>query len=287
MAGVVAKFISKRVLKETAGNQFGIDDPYFESVPATRLDGTPNGKVKKVRKALPPGLSEHDAQILTKVKRRAYRLDMSFGSFMGLKFGWGSVIGLFPIAGDVVDALLAAMVVRTARQIEGGLPFQIWAWMYVLVIIDLIAGLVPFVGDIADAVILANTRNAVALEDYLRKKGKKNLRASKLPVPDVDPSDPNEFDRFNAESPVHASSRAAAGARRQAQAETSAGQSQRADHLPQQSGVEKTRQSRPSQPSQPAQARVHDDRRGGSGRGFFGFGSKRSRPADVEHGRVN
>ncbi|KAI6090392.1 hypothetical protein F4821DRAFT_29910 [Hypoxylon rubiginosum] len=284
MAGVVAKFVSKRILKETAGNQFGIEDPYFESVPATRLDGTPTGKVKKVRKALPPGLSEHDAQVLTKVKRRAYRLDMSFGSFMGLKFGWGSVIGLFPIAGDVADALLAAMVVRTAKQVEGGLPVQIWAWMYVLVLIDLIAGLVPFVGDIADAVILANTRNAIALEEYLRKKGKKNLRASKLPVPDVDPSNANEFDRFNAtDSPAHASSRAA-GTR---QAETTAGQSRRADYPPQESGVEQTRQSQPLQPSQPAQARVHDDRRGGSGRGFFGFGSKRSRPADVEQGRAN
>lgn len=187
-------------------------------------------------------------------------------------------------AGDVVDAMLAAMVVRTAKQVEGGLPVQVWAWMYVLVIIDLIAGLVPFVGDIADAVILANTRNAVALENYLRKKGKKNLRASKLPVPDLDPSDPNEFDRFNSESHEHASSRAAAAAPTR-QAETSAGQPQAA-HLPQESGVAPEK-SRRSQPSQPAQARVHDDRRGGSGRGLFGFGSKRSRPADVEQGGVN
>ncbi|KAI1777914.1 hypothetical protein F4818DRAFT_329530 [Hypoxylon cercidicola] len=283
MAGVIAKFVSKKILKETAGNQFGIEDPYFEAVPATRLDGTPTGKVKKVRKALPPGLSEHDAQVLTKVKRRAYRLDMSFGSFMGLKFGWGSVIGLFPFAGDVVDALLAMMVVRTAKQVEGGLPFGIWAWMYVLVAIDLIAGLIPFVGDIADAIILANTRNAIALENYLRKKGRKNLRASKLPIPDVDPSNPNEFDRFNSESPAHASSRAAPATTRQA--ETPVGQSQ-ASHLPQESGVapEKSRQS---QPSQPARARVHDDRRGGSSRGLFGFGSKKSRPADVEQGTVN
>ncbi|KAK6950371.1 hypothetical protein Daesc_008698 [Daldinia eschscholtzii] len=277
MAGVLAKFVSKKILKETAGNQFGAGDPYFEHVPATRLDGSPTGKVKKVRKALPPGLSEHDAKILTKVKRRAYRLDMSFGSFMGLKFGWGSIIGLFPFAGDVVDALLALMVVRTAKQVEGGLPFRIWAWMYVLVFIDLIAGLVPFVGDIADAVILANTRNAVALEDYLRKKGKKNLRASKLPIPDVDPSDPAEFDRYNSsESPEHASSRATR------QGERSTGQI-RTDHVPQETGVapEWTR------PSQPAQARVHDDRRGGSSRNFFGLGSKRSRPADIEAGRRN
>ncbi|KAI0180482.1 hypothetical protein GGR52DRAFT_246595 [Hypoxylon sp. FL1284] len=280
MAGVVAKFVSKKILKETASNQFGAGDPYFESVPATRLDGTPTGKVKKVRKALPPGLSDHDAQILTKVKRRAYRLDMSFGSFMGLKFGWGSIIGLFPFAGDAVDALLAMMVVRTAKQVEGGLPFHIWAWMYVVVLIDFVAGLVPFVGDIADAAILANTRNAVALEDYLRKKGKKNLRASKLPVPDTDPSDPNEWERFNSESPDHASSRAPA-----RRGETSAGQSQ-AEHLPQESGVT-SGQPQQSQPSQPTQARVRDDRRGGSGRGLFGFGSKKSRPADVEQGGAN
>lgn len=74
-----------------------MQDPYFEQVPATRLDGTPNGKFKKVRKAVPPGISAHDAEVLNKVKRRAYRLDMSFGTFLGMKFGWGSVLGLFPM----------------------------------------------------------------------------------------------------------------------------------------------------------------------------------------------
>ncbi|KAI2623845.1 hypothetical protein GGS26DRAFT_564935 [Hypomontagnella submonticulosa] len=250
MAGVIAKIVSKKILKESAGNQFGAGDPYFEQVPATRLDGKPTGKTKRVRKALPPGLSEHDAQILTKVKRRAYRLDMSFGSFMGLKFGWGSIIGLFPIAGDVADALLAMMVVRTAKQVEGGLPVHIWAWMYILVFIDLVAGLIPFVGDIADAVILANTRNAIALEDYLRTKGQKNLRASKLPIPDVDPSDAAEFDRFTL-----------------------------SNHAPQETGVTSER----PQLSEPAPAIVRDDRRGGS-KGFFGLGSKKSRPADIEAG---
>ncbi|KAI1450851.1 hypothetical protein F5Y02DRAFT_366124 [Annulohypoxylon stygium] len=250
----MAAVIAKKILKETAGNQFGVKDPYFETVPATRLDGRPSRtKTKKVRKALPPGLSEHDAQVLTKVKRRAYRLDMSLGSFMGMKLGWGSLVGIFPFAGDALDALLALMVVHTAKQVEGGLPSRILMTMYIWVLIDFIAGLVPFVGDIADTLILANTRNAVALEDYLRKKGKKNLRASHLPVPDVDPSDPVEFDRFNAQS------------------------DRATDYPAQESGVA------PAQPPRPAQARVHDDRRG-SGRGFFGFGSQRSRPGDVEMG---
>jgi len=46
---------------------------------------------------VPPGISEHDANVLNKVKRRAYRLDMAFGSFLGIKLGWGSLIGFFPM----------------------------------------------------------------------------------------------------------------------------------------------------------------------------------------------
>lgn len=71
-------------------------DPYFETVPATRLDGRPTKKVKKRRKALPPGISTKDGEVLTKVKRRAYRLDMSLFSLCGVRFGWSSVIGIVP-----------------------------------------------------------------------------------------------------------------------------------------------------------------------------------------------
>ena len=55
-------------------------DPYFEQVPATRLNGKPTGKMTK----------------LTKAKRRAYRLDMALFSFLGVRFGWGSAIGIIP-----------------------------------------------------------------------------------------------------------------------------------------------------------------------------------------------
>lgn len=98
MAGLIGKFVFKKVLGERMKDKTSKDDPYFESVPATRLDGKPSksGKVKKQRKALPPGLSENDAQVLTKVKRRAYRLDSCLFSFAGIKFGWGSVIGFIP-----------------------------------------------------------------------------------------------------------------------------------------------------------------------------------------------
>ncbi|KAI0200749.1 hypothetical protein F4808DRAFT_427783 [Astrocystis sublimbata] len=269
---VGGKLIKDKILKERLENRFGVDDPYFEQVPATRLDGNPNGKTKKVRKAAPPGISVHDAEVLTKVKRRAYRLDMAFGSVLGIKFGWGSLLALVPILGDLADTFLALLVVRTAKQIEGGLPFGLLLKMYFWVIVDLIIGLVPFVGDLADALVLANTRNAAALEEHLRQKGKKNLRANGQPVPAVDPSDPAEFDRLQSETPDRSHS---------SRANRKPTNNPPRHHTPQTSGVASSQ----SPVSQPAPARVHHDRREGrSSGGLFGFGRKKSRPADVETG---
>ncbi|KAI0969295.1 hypothetical protein F4678DRAFT_439954 [Xylaria arbuscula] len=272
---VGGKLIQDKILKERLENKFGVDDPYFEQVPATRLNGTPNGKFKKVRKALPPGISAHDADVLTKVKRRAYRLDMAFGSFLGIKFGWGSFIGLFPIFGDFTDAFLGLLVVRTAKKVEGGLPADVLLGMYFWLFVDLIIGLVPFVGDLADAVVLANTRNAAALETHLRKKGKKNLRASGQPIPTSDPSDPVEFDRLhaNSESP---------GASRPSRANKEHANKSSSQHAPQTSGVASTQPP----PSQVAPARVNDGQQDRPRRNFFGFGSKKSRPIDVEAGNA-
>ncbi|TGJ80097.1 hypothetical protein E0Z10_g8675 [Xylaria hypoxylon] len=250
---VGGKLIQDKILKERLENKFGVDDPYFEQVPATRLNGTPTGKFKKVRKALPPGISVHDADVLNKVKRRAYRLDMAFGSFLGIKFAY--------------------LVIRTAKQVEGGLPSGLLLTMYFWLVVDLIIGFVPFVGDIADALVLANTRNAAALENYLREKGKKNLRASGQPIPASDPSDPAEFDRLHTESP--GTSRPS----RATRAPTNISSSQ---HAPQTDGVAPMQHL----PSQPAPARVHDDRQDRPRRGFFGFGSQRSRPTDVEAGNA-
>jgi len=196
MAAFVGKFIGKKILGESLQNKFGKEDPYFESVPATRIDGKLGkpGKVKRRKKALPPGISEHDGQVLTKVKRRAYRLDCCLFTFLGVKFGWGSAIGLVPFIGDALDAFMAIMVMKTCMQIEGGLPSGLRAKMMFNIIIDFVIGLVPFAGDLVDALFRANTRNAVLLEEHLRQKGKKQLRQSGLPMPAVDPSDPDAYD---------------------------------------------------------------------------------------------
>lgn len=62
------------------------------------------------------------------------------------------------------------LVVRKARQIEGGLPAALYSRMLFNIVLDFAIGLVPFLGDVADAWFKANTRNAWLLEDYLLKK---------------------------------------------------------------------------------------------------------------------
>lgn len=74
-----------------------VQDPYFETVPATDLDGRPrrNGKTKKIKRRINPQIPKADAEVLTKVKRRAYRLDNAI-SICGMRFGWSSIIGFIP-----------------------------------------------------------------------------------------------------------------------------------------------------------------------------------------------
>lgn len=108
--------------------------------------------------------------------------------------------------GDALDALLALMVFKTCCQVEGGLPAPLKMRMMLNIAFDFAVGLVPFVGDVADAAFKANSRNALLLEQHLREKGKKELRMSGRPMPAIDPSSPEEFDRIQRESPPGESS---------------------------------------------------------------------------------
>ncbi|RAL64904.1 hypothetical protein DID88_001498 [Monilinia fructigena] len=123
MTSLAAKYISQKVLGESVSNKFGSEDLYFETVPASRLDGVPSKKkTQKRRKAIPAGISDKDAKILTKVKRRAYRLDMSLFNCCGIRFGWSSVIGLVPAIGDFIDLFMALMGAKILKAKGEGLP---------------------------------------------------------------------------------------------------------------------------------------------------------------------
>jgi Domain of unknown function (DUF4112) len=52
---------------------------------------------KKQQKSFHPDLNAEEVELLTKVRRRAYRLDMALFNIPGIgRFGWSSVIGIIP-----------------------------------------------------------------------------------------------------------------------------------------------------------------------------------------------
>lgn len=130
-------------------------------------------KKRKVKKQIPDYLPEHDAMILAKVRKRAYMLDCSLFNFLGQRFGWSSVIGIIPAAGDGIDGAMAfLMVYYTCTKVTGGLPMATHLTMLLNIALDFIVGLIPFLGDILDAAFKANSRNVRVLEKLLDKRYK-------------------------------------------------------------------------------------------------------------------
>ena len=175
MTSFLAKLVSKRILSESAQNRFGREDPYFEEIPAKDLHGNPkpHSKPKKVHRKIDTRIPESDREVLTKVKRRAYRLDNCI-SFCGIRFGWSSILGFIPALGDLLDLFMALMVIKTAMEVSPGKDRDaLWKKMVFNIFIDFMIGLVPLLGDIADTFYRANTRNAIALEAMLKKRVEK------------------------------------------------------------------------------------------------------------------
>lgn len=130
------------------------------------------GKFKKVKKQVPAYIPEHDADILARARKTAYRLDYCLFNFLGFRFGWSSVLGLAPVVGDGADALLAILLIRSMSKVNDGLPMLVLVKMFIYMMMDFAVGLVPFVGDLADAALKCNARNVRLLERHLDEKYK-------------------------------------------------------------------------------------------------------------------
>lgn len=170
MASLIGKALAKRTLKDAAQKNINSANPFEEQVPIYDKHGVATGKTKTRKRGFPTGLSPNDTKILKKVRKRAYRLDMSLFNCCGIRFGWSSVIGIIPVIGDFIDCFMALMLVKSCQKIDGGLPATLRARMMFNIALDFGLGLVPLLGDIADAIFRANTRNAWLLEVYLTKK---------------------------------------------------------------------------------------------------------------------
>ena len=115
-----------------------------------------------------PAASEPDAQRdLENVERLAKLLDTEF-EFAGIRFGLDAIIGLVPVLGDSIAALIGLYPIYIAQQHKLGLLLR--ARMLLNLIIDWFIGIIPFIGDLADVAFKANIRNAKILRNALEKR---------------------------------------------------------------------------------------------------------------------
>ncbi|KAF2278253.1 uncharacterized protein EI97DRAFT_431511 [Westerdykella ornata] len=170
MANFVAKIAAKKMLagelsKYKSKAPGGEYDPYYDTIPHPRK---PN-KTKKVKKQIPAYIPPRDAEVLARARKRAYRLDYCLFNLFGVRFGWSSVIGLVPVAGDALDFGLAVRHVYKMSECTGGLTLKMLSLMMLNVLVDFLFGLIPFVGDLADANFKCNAKNVRILEEHLDK----------------------------------------------------------------------------------------------------------------------
>jgi len=86
-----------------------------------------------------------------------------------IRFGLDGIIGLIPVAGDMVAGLVSAFLIWEARQL--GAPNWLIARMLANTILDTTIGAIPVVGDAFDVLFRANMKNVALLRRHLEKKG--------------------------------------------------------------------------------------------------------------------
>ena len=108
-------------------------------------------------------------QRLARLEALGELLDMAFmvpGTRM--RFGIDGLIGLIPVAGDIITTAIALWVVREARAL--GAPRYLVARMLTNVAIDGAFGAVPLIGDAFDVAFKANVRNIRMLRRWIDKQ---------------------------------------------------------------------------------------------------------------------
>ena len=97
------------------------------------------------------------------------------------RIGLDGIIGLVPGLGDLVGALISALIV--AAGVQARLPRSAIARMVANVAIEAAVGIVPFLGDLFDMAFKANTRNVEIFRQAL--KGERSRKKDSLFVTGV------------------------------------------------------------------------------------------------------
>jgi hypothetical protein len=90
-------------------------------------------------------------------------LDSKF-KIAGFKFGYDGLLGLIPVAGDVITMSLSMYIVTRALFMK--YPTPILIKMVINILIENLIGIVPFFGNIFDFAWKSNLKNIKLLEQF-------------------------------------------------------------------------------------------------------------------------
>lgn len=88
---------------------------------------------------------------------------------IGKKIGLDPILGLLPLGGDAISAVVSLFLIYTAYEL--GLPRSILIRMGINTLIDFLIGSIPVVGDISDMFIKSNQWNFKLLEQSYQHYG--------------------------------------------------------------------------------------------------------------------
>jgi hypothetical protein len=86
-----------------------------------------------------------------------------------IRLGLDALIGLVPVAGDVIAGLISSYLIWEARRI--GASRWLIARMMANTLLDTTLGAIPLVGDAFDVMFRANMRNMALLRRHMERRG--------------------------------------------------------------------------------------------------------------------
>lgn len=143
--------------------------PRAEDVP---LRVPVRGKPKiKTTEPLPPDVARLD--------RIAKMLDSQF-SFLGIRFGFDSILGLVPVVGDAAALGISGYLIAEAAR--AGARKRTLLKMVLNTGIDATLGSIPLIGDLFDVFFKANQRNVRLVRDEMLRRHSKRTAGHPMTV---------------------------------------------------------------------------------------------------------
>lgn len=85
-----------------------------------------------------------------------------------ITIGWDAIIGLIPVAGDVIGALLSGYLILQGMSV--GLPKSTVFRMLLNIAVELLLGMVPVLGDLFDVTWRANRKNYELIDGHIEHR---------------------------------------------------------------------------------------------------------------------